>query len=595
MANVSVAAEWQLLYNRYYRKPEIYPMQWKHIDLSRNKVASAPLGRPIAVIRDNSKIKHPGGRLVGMAWTDDQTLICVVQDGTIFRYNVHAELQEPNISMGKECFEQNVVECVFWGNGMVCITEAHQIFCISDFKNPNPCKLADPNLDEYPLCVAVFEPQYTMSGNVEVLLWVNDLVLLVKEDGVQQLGVGVGPLQKLVVSQNGKLLASFTHDGRLLVISTDFSKIIFEYSSESALPPDQLAWCGMDSVLLYWDDMLLMVEYDGVRILSNTSMEFLQQVPDSTVSIFKIGSTLPAALLYDVLDHFDRRSAKAVAARIHAAGHEFDVSRQQTLLRAPSYGQAFCRDSYVDRHLTLLIKGTDQISLTFVLVLDPQLDPILIIDMHSHPYTKYEVEQYILKLSTRASLSDNHYTSSLCTTKFFEFHLDKHRANLKLPAKLFQGNGGSYPLRRILVVSRIREWYKPVRHQCDSDLPHLICLHGIIPLPMDSAIVHACFQLNNDKIQLIKMNTRKWIQILSLMILQIYSLLQDDRKWKPTRGVSINGHQETKIYGDIKVSVNSNLEADSCKQKKKPYLNQRLYVDRLHPLLENDKLDLKMI
>lgn len=98
---------------------------------------------------------------------------------------------------------------------------------------------------------------------------------------------------------------------------------------QSALPPEQLAWCGMDAVLLYWDDMLLMMgpdgdpvhylfdepiilipECDGVRILSNTSMEFLQRVPDSTVSIFTIGSTSPAALLYDALDHFDRRSAK---------------------------------------------------------------------------------------------------------------------------------------------------------------------------------------------------------------------------------------------------------------------------------------------
>ena len=37
------------------------------------------------------------------------------------------------------------------------------------------------------------------------------------------------------------------------------------------------------------------------------------------------------------------------------------------------------------------------------------------------------------------------------------------------------------PLRRVLMVSRIREWYKPGRHQCDSDLPLLICLHAIIP------------------------------------------------------------------------------------------------------------------
>ncbi|KAI8526642.1 hypothetical protein RHMOL_Rhmol12G0011700 [Rhododendron molle] len=404
MAAVSVAAEWQLLYNRYYRKPEIYSMQWKNkVDLSRNKVACAPFGGPIAVIRDDSKIvqlyaesalrklrifncagvqiaetvwKNPGGRLIGMAWTDDQILVCVTQDGTVYRYNIHAEVVESNVSMGQECFEHSVVECVFWGNGTVCINEANQLFCIQDFKNPNPIKLANPNLEELPLCMAVIEPQYTMSGNVEVLLAVEDHVLLVEEDGVQQVGTGVGPLQKMVVSRNGKLLASFTHDGRLLVMSTDFSKIIFENSCETALPPEQLAWCGMDSVLLYWDDMLLMVgpygdpvrylydepiilipECDGVRILSNTSMEFLQRVPDSTVSIFKIGSTLPAALLYDALDHFDRRSAKAdenlrlirsslpeaVEACIDAAGHEFDVSRQRTLLRAASYGQAFSR------------------------------------------------------------------------------------------------------------------------------------------------------------------------------------------------------------------------------------------------------------
>lgn len=259
MASVSVAAEWQLLYSRYYRKPELYQMQWKHIDLSRNKVACAPLGGPIAIIRDDSKIvqlyaesalrklriynsaglhlsdtvwKHPGGRLVGMSWTEDQTLVCIVQDGTVYKYNIHCDLIEPNISMGKECFEQSVVDCVFWGNGVVCITESNQLFCIPDFANPQPCKLADPNLEEFPLCMAVIEPQYTMSGNVEVLVGVADHVLLVEEDGIQQVGDGIGPVQKMVVSRNGKLLALFTHDGRLLVVSTDFSKIIFEYNCE---------------------------------------------------------------------------------------------------------------------------------------------------------------------------------------------------------------------------------------------------------------------------------------------------------------------------------------------------------------------------
>ncbi|KAJ6998320.1 hypothetical protein NC653_014495 [Populus alba x Populus x berolinensis] len=406
MANVSVAAEWQLLINRYYRKPELYPMRWKHIDLSRNKVACAPFGGPIAIIRDDSKIvqlyaesalrklriynsagillsetvwKHPGGRLIGMSWTEDQTLICIVQDGTIYRYNVHCEVLEPNFSMGKECFEQNVVDCVFWGNGVVCLTEAGKLFCIPDFKQIKPCKLAEVGIgaEELPHCMAVIEPQYTVSGNVEVLLGVGSGIVIVDEDEVKFIDeekIG-GVVLKIAVSHNGRFLACFMHDGRLVVMNTEF-RDFFQYQCESALPPEQMAWCGLDSVLLYWDDVLLMVgpsedsvsyiydepvifipECDGVRILSNTSMEFVQRVPDSTVSIFKIGSTSPASLLFDALDHFDRRSAKAdenlrliraslpeaVEACIDAAGHEFDVSRQRMLLRAASYGQAFCR------------------------------------------------------------------------------------------------------------------------------------------------------------------------------------------------------------------------------------------------------------
>ncbi|CAN0909928.1 Protein VACUOLELESS1 [Linum grandiflorum] len=406
MANVSVAAEWQLLINRYYRKPEIYQMRWRQIDLTRNKVACAPFGGPIAVIRDDSKIvqlyaesalrklrifnsagvllsetvwKHPGGRLIGMSWTDDQTLICIVQDGTIYRYNIHGECLDPNYTMGKECFEQNVVECVFWANGVVCLTEAGKFFCVADFKDIKAYQLADPGVegeDELPHCIAVIEPQYTVSGNVEVLLGIGDGIVIVDEDEARHIeGEKVeGPVQKIAVTRDGRFLACFMHDGRMVVMNMSFEPL-FQYQCESALPPEQMAWCALDSVLLYWDDMLLMVgpssedsvryiydepvilipECDGVRILSNSSMEFLQRVPDSIVSIFKIGSTSPASLLFDALDHFDRRSAKAdenlrlikealpeaVEACIDAAGHEFDTFRQQTLLRAASYGQAF--------------------------------------------------------------------------------------------------------------------------------------------------------------------------------------------------------------------------------------------------------------
>ena len=270
MANVSVAAEWQLLGDRYYRKPELYhPMQWRHIDLSRNKVACAPFGGPVALIRDDSKIvqlysesalrklrlfnsagvslsdvvwKNPGGRLIGLSWSEDHTLVCIVQDGTVYRYNVHAELIEPNLSiLGHDYFDENVVECVFWGNGVVCITETCKVFAVPDFKTRTVVRLADPppppielELElELPHCVAVIEPQFTLSGNVEVLLAIGDGVVMVEEDEVQALPVppGDGPLQKMVVSGNGRFVAAFTHDGRLAVYSTRFEKM-FEYQCE---------------------------------------------------------------------------------------------------------------------------------------------------------------------------------------------------------------------------------------------------------------------------------------------------------------------------------------------------------------------------
>lgn len=258
MAAVSVAAEWQLLFNRYYRKLELYTMQWKHVDLTRNKVACAPFGGPIAVIRDDGKIvqlyaesalrklrifnsagvqiaetvwKNPGGRLIGMAWTDDLTLICITQDGTVYCYSVHAELMK-TLTIGEDRLKYSIVECVFWGNGVVCVNEAFQVFCIPDFRNPNPVKLADTGLEDMPLCMAVIEPQYTMSGNVEVLLAVEDHVMVVEEDGVQQIGAQFGPYQKMVVSGNGKYIAAFTHDGNLLVLPSDFSDIALKHKCE---------------------------------------------------------------------------------------------------------------------------------------------------------------------------------------------------------------------------------------------------------------------------------------------------------------------------------------------------------------------------
>jgi hypothetical protein len=156
-----------------------------------------------------------------------------------------------------------------------------------------------------------------------------------------------------------------------------------------------LAWCGDDAVVLYWRKVgIVMVgpygdwlnyPYDGAlhivpepdccRIITGNTCEILQRVPSSTEAIRRIGSTDPAALLYDAMEGYTEGDPKsdenirsiasanqlqqAVKSCITAAASEFDVLRQQSLLRAASYGKAFCQnmdsDDFVETALRLRV------------------------------------------------------------------------------------------------------------------------------------------------------------------------------------------------------------------------------------------------
>ena len=108
----------------------------------------------------------------------------------------------------------------------MCLTEAGKLFCVPDFKEIKPCKLAEigVGVEELPHCMAVIEPQYTVSGNVEVLLGVGSGFVIVDEDEVRFIDEEIvgGAVQKIAVSHNGRFLACFMHDGRFLVMNTEF-------------------------------------------------------------------------------------------------------------------------------------------------------------------------------------------------------------------------------------------------------------------------------------------------------------------------------------------------------------------------------------
>jgi hypothetical protein len=106
----------------------------------------------------------------------------------------------------------------------------------------------------------------------------------------------------------------------------------------------------------------LIPEADCLRIVTSDVCDILQRLPAATEAIEHIGSTDPAALLYDASKAYEEEDPKsdenvrclatagsnqledAVNACINAAAAEFDITRQQSFLKAASYGKAFCAD-----------------------------------------------------------------------------------------------------------------------------------------------------------------------------------------------------------------------------------------------------------
>lgn len=279
--------------------------------------------------------------------------------------------------------------------------------------------------------MSIIPPEVSLNRRVEVILaTAQGSIVVVDAQSAQDQLLTSGPFSRMCVSPTGSLIACFNASGTLHVLSTDFTKNLSEFGTGSRKAPTDLVWCGEDSVVLYWDNLLLMVgpygdfvkytyesalalvpECDGVRIVSNELCEFLSRVPSSTEDIFRIGSFSPPALLFDALEAFEAEDAKAdenirsirekdalvsaIDACIDSAAHEFDAITQRKLLKAAAFGKLYVDDyspdAYVDmcRNLRLLNQVRDPavgmpLSYTQFMKLSPEVLIDRLINLHHH-------------------------------------------------------------------------------------------------------------------------------------------------------------------------------------------------------------------
>lgn len=64
---------------------------------------------------------------------------------------------------------------------------------------------------------------------------------------------------KIAISPNGGLVALFTEEGKILVISSDFQRSLSDFDTKSSLKPNLFCWCGTDSVVMFREHTLVLI------------------------------------------------------------------------------------------------------------------------------------------------------------------------------------------------------------------------------------------------------------------------------------------------------------------------------------------------
>ncbi|KAJ7276065.1 Vps16, C-terminal region-domain-containing protein [Mycena haematopus] len=394
------SSRWQIMQDgkTFYKRQQLYSIPGKLPNLSDYIVAGCRHGGPIALMRDHTKliannkaqiqIYSPAGeglllfswdqgKIIRFGWTVDERLAILNEEGTYRLYDLQGDYQQ--YSLGNEAGEMGVIDARIHENGLVALTGSLLLLEVKGWEGTRPLTLANPGmLIPTSQLWAVIPPDLNISRHVEVLLSVDSTIFSVDNLECIDQRLSQGPFTHVSPSPNGKSLALLTFSGTLLVVSSDFQRTLAEFKTADVTAAqgvvNQVEWCGVDAILVTWDNIAVVVgpfgdtldyyysgptfavtEPDGVRIMGPDVCDLIQKVPSSSASIFRPGSTSASAILYDAWESFSQRSPKAdenirsirpelaaaVDECIEAAGQEWEPYWQRRLLNAAKFGRGF--------------------------------------------------------------------------------------------------------------------------------------------------------------------------------------------------------------------------------------------------------------
>ncbi|XP_076026833.1 vacuolar protein sorting-associated protein 16 homolog [Genypterus blacodes] len=414
-----ITANWNPVGEAFYRKTELYDMCWSWRDGFKDcLVAAAPYGGPIALLREPhrrspssrpqleiysasgvsmSSFPWKSGPVVQLGWTVCDELLCIQEDGTVLIYDLFGSFKR-HFSMGQEVVQSQVLEAkVFhspYGTGVAIVTGSSRFTLATNIDDLKLRRLPEvPGLQGAPSCWAVItqdrQTKVLLANGLDLFILDNTSCTAVCPPG---LSPQAGRIVHMSVSFSYKYLALFTDTGHLWTGSAQLQDKLSEVDTKVRTTPKQMIWCRrpksqQPSVVLMWDRLLLVAgvcndtiqfpideqcvcvgELDGVRIISSSRQELLQEVPLVCQDIFKIASMAPGALLLEAHREYEKSSQKAdeylreikeqsmlgeaVRQCVEAAGHEYDTNTQKSLLRAASFGKCFLTDFSPDHFLS---------------------------------------------------------------------------------------------------------------------------------------------------------------------------------------------------------------------------------------------------
>ncbi|AOW00217.1 Vps16, C-terminal region-domain-containing protein [Yarrowia lipolytica] len=406
------ALKWEQLAGKFYSTHEYdYELErdGREIDFDSSVVALAPGGGAVAVTDDEHKLVAMGnaarqmsigvfsgsgnlirrlpwdmGRIRGLGWTTEGEKLVVVSDQGSVRvyYDFHGNFNQ--FSLGLDAETAGVKETKFWNSGFVCLLNNGQFIGVlrAHSESPVPRKLAEPVTEKiHSWCI--IPPEVSMSRGVEVVASTEQGLMTLdsldsstkkfdKKAEVQPVFNG------LTVSPSGHHMA-LVGNTHVTMGDVSLDRIYGKYELEENVdqPIRTLCWLGEDAVAISFGDEVSLVgrengsqltlyyngdgaveirgEDDGsIRIMGNNSHHLFSRVCDAALSIFRIGSVAPAAILLDCVTHLDKQSPRAwenleiigpdlqtaVDNCILAAGNEDSPSLQKRLLRAAAFGKS---------------------------------------------------------------------------------------------------------------------------------------------------------------------------------------------------------------------------------------------------------------